>query len=233
MTARSTLYRPCLRAAWPICLGYIPIGLALGVLAQKAGLSPLATGLMSIMVFAGSSQFIAVAMLAVGTTPLPIILMTFMVNLRHLLMSASLAQYLPECRRSFLAIFAYGITDESFAVNLGRFRDGDWCPQQALILNQLANCVWIGSTIAGAWAGQLIPAKAYGIDYALTAMFICLLIYQLRTRLHVLTAVLAGGLSVFIYLTVPGNAYIIVAAVSATTLTYLLKQRRPATRSAA
>jgi len=50
-----------IRAAWPICLGYVPIGLAFGVLAQKAGLSPLAIGLMSLLVFAGSSQFIAVA----------------------------------------------------------------------------------------------------------------------------------------------------------------------------
>jgi len=225
MTARSPLYRAALAAAWPICLGYIPIGLALGVLAQKAGLSPLATGFMSVMVFAGGSQFIAVAMLAAGATPVAIILTTFMVNLRHLLMSAALAQYLTECRRSFLALFAYGITDESFAVNLGRFRDaGSWSPLQALTLNQLANAVWVGSTVAGALVGQLIPAQAFGIDYALTAMFLCLLVYQLRSRLHLFTALLAGAISLAAYLAFPGNAYIIVAAVSATTLGYLAKR---------
>ena len=56
-------------AAWPICLGYMPIGLAFGVLAQKAGLSPLEIGLMSVLVFAGSSQFIAVSMLAAPGLP--------------------------------------------------------------------------------------------------------------------------------------------------------------------
>jgi 4-azaleucine resistance transporter AzlC len=234
MTARSSLYRTALAAAWPICLGYIPIGLSLGVLAQKAGLSPLATGFMSVMVFAGGSQFIAVAMLAAGAAPAAIILTTFMVNLRHLLMSAALAQHLTECRRTFLALFAYGITDESFAVNLGRFREeGSWSPLQALALNQLANAAWICSTIAGALVGQLIPAKAFGIDYALTAMFLCLLVYQLRSRLHVLTAILAGGVSLAFYLAVPGNTYIIVAAVSATTLGYLVKRRFSLIRRAA
>ncbi len=58
--------RDGLAAAWPICLGYLPIGLAFGVLAQKAGLGPWHVALMSLLVFAGGSQFIAVAMLAAG-----------------------------------------------------------------------------------------------------------------------------------------------------------------------
>jgi 4-azaleucine resistance transporter AzlC len=231
MASRSTAFRDGLAAAWPICLGFIPIGLALGVLAQQAGLSPLATGLMSLLVFAGGSQFIAVAMLAAGAAPLPIILTTFMVNLRHLLMSASLSPHLSGTSRWFLALYAYGVTDESYAVNLGRFRDGEWCPVQALTVNQVTNAVWICSTVAGTWAGQLIPAKAFGIDYALTAMFICLLVYQLRSRLHLITAILSGMLSVAAYLTLPGNAYIIVAAVSATTTVFLLKRLRLTPRS--
>ena len=64
---------PGLTAAWPICLGYIPIGLAFGVLAQKAGLHPLEIGAMSLLVFAGSSQFIAISMLSNGTGTIPII----------------------------------------------------------------------------------------------------------------------------------------------------------------
>jgi len=83
-----------LSAAWPICLGYIPIGLAFGVLAQKAGLDPIEIMLMSILVFAGSSQFIAVSMLSTGAGAVSIIITTFAVNLRHLLMSSSLAVFL-------------------------------------------------------------------------------------------------------------------------------------------
>ena len=61
---RSTILKEGLNAGWPICLGYLPIGMAFGVLAQKAGLTPFQIGLMSIMVFAGSAQFIAISMLA-------------------------------------------------------------------------------------------------------------------------------------------------------------------------
>jgi NTP pyrophosphatase (non-canonical NTP hydrolase) len=63
MVAKSSILKDGLNAGWPICLGYLPIGMAFGVLAQKAGLTPLQIGLMSIMVFAGSAQFIAISML--------------------------------------------------------------------------------------------------------------------------------------------------------------------------
>ena len=61
-------------AAWPICLGYVPIGLAFGVLARNIGLSPWEIGLMSLLVYAGSAQFIAVSMLGGGSAAIPIIL---------------------------------------------------------------------------------------------------------------------------------------------------------------
>jgi 4-azaleucine resistance transporter AzlC len=86
---KDNMFTQGLQAGWPICLGYIPIGLAFGVLAQKAGLSPLHIGLMSALVFAGSAQFIAVSMLAAGASATAIILTTFVVNLRHVLMSTA------------------------------------------------------------------------------------------------------------------------------------------------
>lgn len=98
-----------IKVAWPICLGYFPLGFAFGVLAQKAGLDSLDIALMSILVYAGSSQFIAVAMLSVGAAPVSIILTTFIVNLRHMMMSSSLAVYLHGTGRRFLSIFAYGV----------------------------------------------------------------------------------------------------------------------------
>ena len=92
--AREKTLRDGAYAAWPICLGYFPIGLALGVLAQKAGLPWWAVAMMSVLVFAGSAQFICVAMLAAGASIPGIILTTFVVNLRHTLMSSALAVHL-------------------------------------------------------------------------------------------------------------------------------------------
>ena len=213
-----------LSAAWPICLGYIPIGLAFGVLAQKAGLYPIEIMLMSILVFAGSSQFIAVSMLSTGAGALSIILTTFAVNLRHLLMSSSLAVFLGNATRRKLTLFAYGVTDESFAVNYTRFSGKIWSVNRALVVNHTANLAWIVSSVIGGYSGRFIHQGAFGIDYALTAMFICLLILQLKSRLYVLTAVIAGAVAVILSLTIPGSSYIVLASIIAATTVLGLKK---------
>lgn len=216
-----------LSAAWPICLGYIAVGLAFGVIARKTGLRPLEIGLMSLIVYAGSSQFIAAAMLGAGAGFLPIVLTTFSVNLRHLLMSSSLSLYLRDLPRGRLSLFAYGVTDESFALNMSRFQSRKWGWRQALIVNHSTNLTWILSTVAGGIAGQFIPAGAFGIDYALTAMFICLLVFQLRGIHHILVALFSGVLAVILCLTIPGNSHILIAAfLSASTGLLLRKTTR-------
>jgi 4-azaleucine resistance transporter AzlC len=214
-----------LKAAWPICIGYVPIGLAFGVLAQKVGLSLPEIGLMSLLVFAGSSQFIAVSMLNAGSAVLPIVLTTFVVNLRHLLMSSSLAVYLHPLGKAWASLFAYGVTDESFAVNLTKFRLGGWHWRQALLLNHIANAAWVGSSFLGGVTGQFIPAGAFGIDYALVAMFLCLLVFQLRGGVYAVTAALAGTLAVVLALLLPGNLHVIVASVVAATLGFWSRRR--------
>ncbi len=213
-----------LSAAWPICLGYFPIGLSLGVLAQKGGLAPWQMAAMSILVFAGGSQFIAVAMIGIGASPLAIISTTFMVNLRHLLMSSALSVHFPGVSRRFLALFAYGLTDESFAVNMTRFNQGEWHRYSALTLNHAANTTWIVSTVAGVYLGQLVPPGAAGVDFALTGMFICLLVFQLRGPVFTITALIAAASALLTYLWLPGNAYVIVASCMAATIGLILKR---------
>ena len=114
-TNSQSWFRDGAMASWPICFGYIPIALALGVLANQAGIPVWAVAMMSILVFAGSAQFICVAMLTAGASIWAIIFTTFVANLRHFLMSSAVAVHLNNLRRLFLSFFAYGITDESFA----------------------------------------------------------------------------------------------------------------------
>jgi len=222
---RRTTFSRGVAAAWPICLGYLPIGLAFGVLAQKAGLSPLQIGLMSVFVFAGSSQFIAVSMLAAGASLLSIVATTFIVNLRHFLMSSALAVFLKNTDRKKLSLFAYGVTDESFAVNLSKFRDTRWDLNSALVTNQAANFTWIITTVLGGIGGQFIPAHAFGIDYALIGMFICLLVFQLRGFIYIITAVIAGIFAVFLSMIIPGNSYIVIASMAAAAIGVVLKKK--------
>ena len=101
----------------PILFGYIPVGFAFGVLALQAGLSPLNTVLMSLMVLGASSQLIAIQLLSTAVPILTVVLTTLLVNLRHMLMSASLSPHLRSWRRFEIALFAYGLTDEAFALH--------------------------------------------------------------------------------------------------------------------
>ncbi len=215
-------------AAWPVCLGYTAVGLAFGVLARKAGMSSLEIGMMSLLVYAGSSQFIAASMIGSGVGLLPIVLTTFVVNLRHLLMSSALSVHLRGLTPGQTALFAYGVTDESFAVNSARFRDEKWSWQTALVVNHISNMAWVISTVAGSLLGNFVPAGAFGIDYALTSMFLCLLVFQMRDSLQVLAAVLAGILAVVLSLLLPGNYHVIIASFVAATIALLIRRKRPA-----
>jgi 4-azaleucine resistance transporter AzlC len=208
ITSSSTL-----AAAWPVCLGYTAIGLAFGVLAQKAGFSPWQIGLMSLVVYAGSAQFIAVSLLSQGAAALVVIGTTFIVNLRHLLMSAALAVHLRPLPRKWLPLFAYGVTDESFAVNMNRFVEGTWDWRRALAVNHLTNLTWILATIAGGLGGQYLPAHILGIDFALTAMFVGLLVMQLSGRKEILVAVLAGVVACLVYYVSGGYYHVFIAPV--------------------
>lgn len=227
----GTAIRDGLSAAWPICAGYIAIGMAFGAIARNTGLRPLEIGLMSLIVYAGSAQFIATAMLGAGADFLPIVLTTFSINLRHVLMSSSLSLHLRNLRGGWLTIFAYGVTDESFALNIGRFREGNWGWRRALVVNHVTNLTWIASTVTGSIGGQYIPTGAYGMDYALLAMFISLLVFQLRGLIHIIVALSSGILAVIISLWIRGNGYILIASfLAASAGLYLHQKRVPPTR---
>jgi len=219
---RGTIVESC-GVAWPICIGYVAVGIAFGVLAAQAGFSLIQIALMSVIVFAGSAQFIAVSMISSGAGIIAVILTAFMVNLRHVLMSSSLSLFLKGTHRGLLSAFAYGITDETFAVNLIRFNRGDWDVRRALIVNQSANAFWIVSTVAGGYLGELVPPGSFGIDYALTAMFLCLLVFQLSGKITVLVSAAAGIFSVAFFLLLPGNFHVILASILAATLGVFLK----------
>ena len=132
--------------------------------------------------------------------------------------------YLKNSDRIKLTFFSYGVTDESFAVNLTRFRESDWDLDAALVTNYTANFTWLITTVLGGFSGQFIPAHAFGIDYALIAMFICLLVFQLKGALYVITAIMAGIFAIFLSILIPGNSYIVIASMTAAAFGVALKK---------
>ena len=207
------------KRALPIVLGYVPIGFAYGVLAGKSGLSGTNTLLMSLIVFAGSAQFIAVGLFAGGTGPAAVIITTFVVNLRHMLMAASLAPYLSGWKKRYLAFFSYELTDETFALHssvAGKLCD---CRLEALSLNITAQISWVLGTVLGIIASGLIgDIKPLGLDYALAAMFIGLLVGQCKSPVQVATGILSGGIATLLYLAGWHQFHIIIATIAGATL---------------
>lgn len=165
----------------PTLLGYISIGFACGIVANSAQLSIMEIGLMSVLVYAGSAQFIICAMLISMSPPSAIILTTFLVNLRHFLMSATLAPHFT--KYSLINNIGIGtlLTDESFGVATNRLAMGLKLNDRWMHgLNISAYLAWIASCILGGWLGGWISnPEAAGLDFALTAMFAALLILQL------------------------------------------------------
>ena len=203
----------------PIVLGYVPIGFAYGVLAGKSGLSEANTLLMSLIVFAGSAQFIAVGLFASGTGPAAVILTTFVVNLRHMLMAASLAPYLKGWKKRYLAFFSYELTDETFALHSSVAGKLHECRLEAISLNITAQFSWVVGTVLGIIASGLIgDIKPLGLDYALAAMFIGLLVGQCESPVRVLTAIFSGVIATLLYLAGWHQFHIIVATVAGATL---------------
>jgi 4-azaleucine resistance transporter AzlC len=109
----SDPFKEGIKAALPIVVGYLPVGIAFGLLARNIGLTPFEVGLMSLLVYAGASQFLAIQMIFKGMTWLPIVLATFFINLRHFLMSSNLSLYFKNARLPLLGFLSAQLTDES------------------------------------------------------------------------------------------------------------------------
>lgn len=220
--------RDGIKVALPVVLGYLPVGIAYGVLARAAGLSALETAAMSLFVFAGASQFIAVGMLTSGAAVLPIILTTFAVNLRHLLMSSAIAPFFKGQPMKRLVPLSAFLTDESFAVAMHDTSKIAGRPIYLIALQATAYTAWFSGSVIGAVFGSLIDSASFGIPFAMTALFICLLVLQLKSRAHLAVALAAGALALVFKGFMPNNLFILAAAAVAPLAGLWLSRRQAA-----
>ena len=190
-----------LRCAFPIVLGYVPIGMAYGVLAQQSGLGLFPTLGLSLIVFAGASQFMAVSMMQSGMEMGAIIGTTFIVNFRHVLMSASIAPYLASWKTWHRLLLGGMLTDETFVLHSLNFGSGDSSPVPAITLNSAAYITWATAGMAGYTLGAMITnPEAWGLDFALPAMFAALLLSACKNKMGAVAAVTGGTLSVWLHI---------------------------------
>ncbi len=228
---RQQIFLTALKSTFPIAMGYIPVGFAYGVLAQKIDMSFANTLLMSLIVYAGSAQLIGVGLFEAAIAPFSIILTTFIVNLRHVLMSAALSPYMSSWPKRRLALFCFELTDETFALHSRQFPHEDFhnpnAVNKALYINLQAHSFWVLGSWLGFSAGTLIPSvRPFGLDFALPAMFIALLVVQIKNLLHLLIALFAGAMSVLLLVFGCTQWNVIIATVLSAALGAILETYR-------
>jgi 4-azaleucine resistance transporter AzlC len=186
------------KAELPIILGVIPFGMIYGVLALGAGLPANAAQAMSFIVFAGSAQFVAAQLFGSGTPALVIVLTAFVVNLRHVLYSASVAPYLQHLDSKWKCLLAYLLTDEAYAVVITRYNRDMAYPTTPpnrhwyfLGAGLTLWATWQASTAVGILLGAQIPSS-WALDFTLALTFIALVVPALDDRPSVAAALAAG-----------------------------------------
>lgn len=211
-TSRRQAMVEGLRDTVPLLLGATPFGIIFGALAVTSGLSVPATIALSAIVFAGSSQFIAVGLVAQGAGVAFIILTTFVVNLRHSLYSASIGPFMRHLSQRWLVPLGFWLTDETFAVVFQRWYNRTPYTEWYQLGSSVAMYVnWNFWTVVGIVAGtQLDGITEWGLDFAMVVTFMGLVVPLIVTRPMLVCAVVASVVAIFTQ-SLPNNLGLIIA----------------------
>jgi 4-azaleucine resistance transporter AzlC len=198
----------------PLAISGFAIGIVFGVLARQARLSVIDTLLMSGLVYAGAAQFVALSLWTAIPFPVTtIILTTCIVNMRHLLMGASLRPWFSKLSpwRVYTSIFF--MVDESWAMTMSNFENGERDAGFLFGSGLILYFAWVSSTLTGRTVGAWIQNPAqWGLDFAFTAVFTALLISMWKGKSNLLPWVVAAIVAVAAAHWLPGKWYILLGA---------------------
>lgn len=215
------------RAEVPLLIGVFPFGMIYGALALNAGLSTAAAQMMSSMVFAGSAQFITAQLVHDAAPALVIIVTIAVVNLRHMLYSASLAPYLHDLSFRWKALLSYLLTDEAYAPTIIKYeRDGIGAFSHWFLLGAGFSLwiTWQVSTALGIFLGAAIPPE-WPLDFALPLTFIAMVVPILKNRPMIASALSAGVVALLAF-SLPYKLGIILAALTGILVGTILESRQ-------
>ena len=170
--------RKAFAASVPVMAGYLVLGTAFGVLLSDKGYSFVWALAMSLFIYAGSMQFVAVSLLTGGASLISAALMTFMVNLRHLFYGISmLKKYSGTGKYKPYLVFA--LTDETYALVVNGAPEGTDEHLYYFLLSLFDHCYWVAGSVFGALIGAALTFDTSGIDFAMTALFVTIFTEQL------------------------------------------------------
>ncbi|MCL1631661.1 AzlC family ABC transporter permease [Sporolactobacillus sp. CPB3-1] len=205
---KGTFKKACVEAL-PLAIAIAAYGMSYGVLATQVHFSVLTAVLMSVFVFSGSAQLVAVAMLAGGAGVLSVLLTVVLLNLRNLLYGAALAEGLAPAKR-WTHVLAFGISDEPFVLASARFKMVGPDPYYFAVVAGIFYIAWIFAALFGALIGGQMDPQKWGLDLAFPVTFAALLVPGLKGKPVIGTAVTAVFLSLVFEWIRPGNELTII-----------------------
>jgi len=227
--AKSSPWQQGARDALPLLGGYIPVAISFGLIAVQSGFSASEAVFISALIYAGASQFLFIAMLASGAPLWLVVVMTLLINARHVVYGPNLAPYLPPSR--WWPLLMHGLTDQIFALahtRLPQLAEKDrlgWYSSAALV----AWLSWIAGTAVGAVAGAEITARwpllGEVMPFALPALFLVLLAPRFTSTPWAITLVGTVGVAMLLKIMGMTNAAIPLAALCGVSLFYLMQAK--------
>lgn len=197
--SRNQFFVRGLRDSVPMLVGIGPFGIIFGTLAGVGGLTLWQAVGMSMFVYAGSAQFIVISLMGAGAGAVVILLTTFIVNLRHVLYSATLQPQVQRLPQRWRLLLAFWLTDETFAIVQrhylvhGRTPLAHW--YWLGVASSLYAC-WVSSSLVGVLFGQTFPDMAkWGLEFAMLATFIGIVVPLLRNQPQIAAALVAGAVA--------------------------------------
>ena len=216
-----------IRAEFPLLVGVFPFGLIYGVLALSSGLSVTASQIMSSIVFAGSSQFITAQLVHESAPGFVMVFTIAVVNLRHMLYSASLAPYLASLSTRWKILLSYLLTDEAYAPSIIHYEEHGITPSGHWFLLGAGFSLWFTwqvSTALGVFLGSAIP-ETWSLDFALPLTFIAMVMPVLKNRPAIVAALSAGIVALLAY-SLPYRLGLILAALVGIVVGTLLENKK-------
>lgn len=191
----------CIKKAFtktlPVMAGYMVLGFGFGIITMEAGYGFWVALLMSVLIYAGSMQYVLVSLLTGGASLISGAVTTLMVNARHLFYGVSMVEkYKNAGKKKPYLVFA--LTDETYSLVCG----GD-CPEgmsfhtYSLVVSCMNHAYWIAGTVLGALAGAFVNINFAGVDFAMTALFITVFVEQWKNTKNHIPAMIGVGASVF------------------------------------
>ncbi len=223
--SRSAAVKYAFTRSLPIMAGYLVLGMGFGILLETNGYGVWWAFFMSLFIYAGSMQYVAIDLLAGGASLISAALMTVMVNARHLFYGVSMIERYRDTGKA-KPYLIFSLTDETYSlVCSGDVPEGVDERGYFFLVSLFDQCYWIAGSLLGALIGSLIAFDTSGIDFAMTALFVVVFVEQWRSCKNHLSAMIGVGASVICLLVFGADSFIIPSMIAITALLTILRKK--------